>query len=197
MIAHLRGELLAKQPNQAIVETGGVGYDVTISVPTFSDLPGIGGEVALYIHTHVREDIIALYGFLRSAEKMLFEKLITVSGIGPKLAITILSGMAADEMVSAIRGNDIARLTRIPGIGKKTAERMVLELRDKLPAPAGEEPSAPAADALSPIDQDVLSALLNLGCARPQAEAAVRKAKATGTYPEFEPLFRRALELVR
>ena len=133
MIAHLRGKLLAKHPNQAIVETGGVGYDVTISVPTFSDLPGVGGEVALHIHTHVREDMIALYGFLRSAEKKLFEKLITVSGIGPKLAITILSGMAADEMVNAIRGNDIARLTRIPGIGKKTAERMVLELRDKLP----------------------------------------------------------------
>jgi len=134
MIAHLRGRLLAKHPNQAIVETGGVGYDVTISVPTFSDLPAIGGEVTLHIHTHVREDLIALYGFLRPAEKRLFEKLITVSGIGPKLAITILSGMAADEMVKAIRGNDVARLTRIPGIGKKTAERMVLELRDKLPA---------------------------------------------------------------
>src|SRR6201993_1776178 len=99
MIAHLRGKLLAKHPNQAIVETAGVGYDVTISVPTFSDLPGIGAEVALHIHTHVREDLIALYGFLRPSEKLLFEKLITVSGIGPKLAITILSGMAADEMV--------------------------------------------------------------------------------------------------
>ena len=129
----LRGKLLAKHPNQAIVETAGVGYDVTISVPTFSDLPAVGAEVALHIHTHVREDLIALYGFLRPSEKLLFEKLITVSGIGPKLAITILSGMAADEMVGAIRGNDIARLTRIPGIGKKTAERMVLELRDKLP----------------------------------------------------------------
>src|SRR5262252_10177813 len=133
MIAHLRGKLLAKHPNQAIVETGGVGYDVTISVPTFSDLPAVGSEVALFVHTHVREDALALYGFLRSSEKLLFEKLITVSGIGPKLAITILSGMPADEMVGAIRGNDVARLTRIPGIGKKTAERMVLELRDKLP----------------------------------------------------------------
>ena len=110
MIAHLRGKLLAKHPNQAIVETGGVGYDVTISVPTFSDLPDVGSDVALHIHTHVREDSIALYGFLRSAEKKLFEKLITVSGIGPKLAITILSGMAADDMVGAIRGNDVARL---------------------------------------------------------------------------------------
>src|SRR3984893_7771592 len=129
MIAHLRGKLFAKRPNQAVVETGGVGYDVTISVPTFSDLPAIGNEVALHIHTHVREDQLSLYGFLRATEKQLFEKLITVSGIGPKLAVTILSGMPADEMTGAIRGNDIARLTRIPGIGKKTAESMVLELR--------------------------------------------------------------------
>src|SRR5207248_11413512 len=134
MIAHLRGRLLAKHPNQVIVDVAGVGYDVTISVPTFSDLPALGGEVALHIHTHVREDALALYGFLRTSEKQLFEKLISVSGIGPKLAITILSGMPADEMVGAIRGNDVARLTRIPGIGRKTAERMVLELRDKLPS---------------------------------------------------------------
>src|ERR1700684_4631641 len=131
MIAHLRGRLLAKHPNQAVVEAAGVGYDVTISIPTFSDLPAMGSEVALHIHTHVREDAIALFGFLRAEEKQLFEKLITVSGIGPKLAITILSGMAADAMAAAIRSNDIARLTKIPGIGKKTAERMVLELRDK------------------------------------------------------------------
>src|SRR5580698_2713039 len=133
MIAHLRGKLLVKHPNQAVVETAGVGYDVTITVPTFSDLPAAGAEVALYIHTHVREDAISLYGFLRPSEKLFFEKLITVSGIGPTLAIKILSGMAADEMVGSIRGNDLARLTRIPGIGRKTAERMVLELRDKLP----------------------------------------------------------------
>src|SRR5436190_16031759 len=167
MIAHLRGKLLAEHPNQAIVETGGVGYDVTISVPTFSDLPALGAEVALHIHTHVREDLIALYGFLRPSEKLLFERLITVSGIGPKLAITILSGMAADEMVAAIRSNDIARLTRIPGIGKKTAERMVLELRDKLPE-AG-SPVAPTTPAGTPIEEDVLSALLNLGYQRPAA----------------------------
>src|SRR6202795_3149241 len=142
MIAHLRGTLLTKHPNQVVVETSGVGYEVTISVPTFSELPASGAEVALHIHTHVREDMIALYGFLRPAEKTLFEKLITVSGIGPKLAITILSGMAADEMVNSIRGNDIAQLTRIPGIGKKTAERMVLELRDKLTVEkAGEIPA--------------------------------------------------------
>src|SRR5690242_10150570 len=132
MIAHLRGKLIARHPNQVIVETSGVGYEVTISVPTFSDLPALGSEVCLHIHTHVREDQIALYGFLRAEEKQLFEKLITVSGIGPKLAITILSGMAAEEMTGAIRGNDVGRLTKIPGIGRKTAERMVLELRDKL-----------------------------------------------------------------
>src|ERR1700683_2392975 len=138
MIAHLRVLLLSKHPHQAVVATAGGGYAVSISVPPSTDLPTLGSEVALHIHTHVREDQIALYGFLKPAEKQLFEKLITVSGIGPKLAITILSGMPADEMVGAIRGNDIPRLTRIPGIGKKTAERMVLELRDKLP-PAGVE----------------------------------------------------------
>jgi Holliday junction DNA helicase RuvA len=132
MIAHLRGRLISKHPNQAIVEAGGVGYDVLITVPTFSELPAAGAEVALHIHTHVREDALALYGFLRPEEKQLFEKLITVSGIGPKLAITILSGMATTDMVGAIRGNDFARLTKIPGIGRKTAERMCVELRDKL-----------------------------------------------------------------
>ena len=196
MIAHLRGRLLAKRPNQAIIETCGVGYDVTVSVPTFLDLPGVGGEVELHVHTHVREDQIALYGFLGLAEKHLFEKLITVSGIGPKLAITILSGMAADEMVGAIRSNDVARLTRIPGIGKKTAERMVLELRDKLTVQGAEDMKVPPA--MGEVEEDVLSALMNLGCARPQAEAAVRKAKAGGGgMLEFEPLFRRALELIR
>jgi holliday junction DNA helicase RuvA len=188
MIAHLRGRLLAKHPNQAVVETAGVGYDVTISVPTFSDLPGLGGEVALHIHTHVREDVIALYGFLRSAEKTLFEKLITVSGIGPKLAITILSGMAADAMVDAIRDNNIARLTRIPGIGKKTAERMVLELRDKLPGvQAGEGPAAPT---LNPVEEDVLSALANLGYQRAAAEKALASASKNGS---FDATFREAL----
>jgi Holliday junction DNA helicase RuvA len=190
MIAHLRGKLLAKHPNQAVVETAGVGYDVVISVPTFSDLPAVGGEVALHIHTHVREDAIALYGFLRPSEKLLFEKLITVSGIGPKLAITILSGMAADEMVNAIRGNDVARLTRIPGIGKKTAERMVLELRDKLPQPG--PATAPAAPAMTATEEDVLSALLNLGYQRAAAEKALTAAKNSkaGT---FDSLFRESL----
>lgn len=190
MIAHLRGKVLAKHPNQVIVETSGVGYDVTISIPTFSDLPDTGSEVALHIHTHVREDAIALYGFLRSSEKQLFEKLITVSGIGPKLAITILSGMPADEMVRSIRGNDVARLTRIPGIGKKTAERMVLELRDKLPEPGAR--TAPATPSLSATEEDVLSALINLGYQRLSAEKAL-SALAKDKSGSFDVLFREAL----
>src|SRR5438876_11797528 len=124
MIAHLRGKLISRHPNEVIVETMGVGYDVTISVPTFSELPPVGSEVAFHIHTHVREDQIALYGFLRPEGKQLVEKLITVSGIGPKLAITILSGMPADEVVNSIRANELARLTKIPRIGRKTAEPM-------------------------------------------------------------------------
>ena len=201
MIALLRGVLLEKHPNQAVVDAGGVGYDVTIPVSTFTHLPDAGAEVRLRIYTHVREDALALYGFLTQDEKALFEKLIGVSGIGPTLAVKILSGVMAADLIHAIRRGEVERLVRIPGVGKKTAERMVLELRDKLPAVTGEEPEAAAAAALSPIDQDVLSALLNLGCARPQAEAAVRKAKAAAGVSsqslDFEPLFRRALELVR
>ncbi len=169
-------------------------YDVTISVPTFSDLPGLGSNVALHIHTHVREDVIALYGFLRPEEKQLFEKLITVSGIGPKLAITILSGMAADDMVKAIRGNDVVRLTRIPGIGKKTAERMVLELRDKLP-PAGAD-ALTAIPTLSAVEEDVLSALQNLGYQRPSAEKAVVAVSKNGKDGAFDAMFREALALL-
>jgi Holliday junction DNA helicase RuvA len=197
MIALLRGVLIEKHPNQAIVEAAGVGYDVTIPVSTFTHLPDAGAEIRLRVHTHVREDALALYGFLTQDEKALFEKLISVSGIGPKLAITILSGLAAPDLIGSIRRGEVERLVRIPGIGKKTAERMVLELRDKLPAATGGEPDAAAVPQLSPVDQDVLSALLNLGCGRPQAEAAVRKAKAAGSATDFEPLFRRALELVR
>jgi Holliday junction DNA helicase RuvA len=201
MIAQLRGTLLEKHPNQAIVEAGGVGYDVTIPVSTFTHLPDTGVEVKLRIHTHVREDALSLFGFLTQDEKAIFEKLIGVSGIGPTLAVKILSGLAASDLINSIRRGEVATLVRVPGIGKKTAERMVLELRDKLPATTGEEPSPATAEALSPVDQDVLSALLNLGCPRPQAEAAVRKAKVgaatAGANADFEPLFRRALELVR
>ena len=191
MIAHLRGTLLAKHPNQAIVETHGVGYDVAISVPTFTDLPAAGAEVALHIHTHVREDALSLYGFLRLAEKHLFEKLLTVSGIGPKLAVTILSGMPADEMVAAIRGGDLTRLTRIPGIGRKTAERMVLELRDKLPAVAGaaETGVSPA----NAVEEDVISALVNLGYQRVAADKALLAARGGKNPQNFDVLFRDAL----
>lgn len=189
MIAHLRGRLIAKHPNQAIVEAGGVGYDVVITVPTFSDLPAPGAEVALHIHTHVREDALALYGFLKSEEKQLFEKLITVSGIGPKLAITILSGMATADMVGAIRGNDFARLTKIPGIGRKTAERMCVELRDKLEGFG----AAQAVVTHSAVEDDVISALTNLGYQRALAEKAVERAVASAGHENFDAIFRAAL----
>ena len=188
MIAHLRGKLISRRPNLVIVETGGVGYDVTISVPAFGELPSLGSEVALHIHTHVRDDQLALYGFLRHEEKDLFEKLITVSGIGPKLAITILSGMPADDMVNSIRANDLARLTKIPGIGRKTAERMVLELRDKLP-PAGAD-QVQVVPSLSATQEDVLSALVNLGYQRSAAEKALVSLKENGS---FDAMFRAAL----
>ena len=187
MIAHLRGRLISKHPGQIVVETGGVGYELTISIPTFSDLPAAGAEVALQVHTHVREDALALFGFLRPEEKRLFEKLIAVSGIGPKLAITILSGMPTEAMIAAIRGNDVAQLTRIPGIGRKTAERMILELRDKLEAFAPSVAATPA----GVIEEDVVSALVNLGYQRGIAEKAVAAAKDGAE--SFDVLFRNAL----
>ncbi len=192
MIAHLRGKLIEKHPGQAVVEAAGVGYDVVVSVPTFAALPAAGAEVALHIHTHVRDDALALYGFLRKEEKQLFEKLISVSGVGPKLAMTILSGLpSAGEIVSAIRGNDLARMTKIPGVGKKTAERLVLELKDKLDA-FGVAPAKMAA--ASPLEEDVLSALVNLGYQRPHAERAVAAAAANGgKSSSFDALFRQAL----
>jgi Holliday junction DNA helicase RuvA len=200
MIAHLRGTLLEKHPNQIVVDVQGVGYDVTIPVSTFSSLPDAGAEVRLRVHTHVREDAISLFGFYSSQEKLLFEKLISVSGIGPKLAIIVLSGLATGDLVGAIRNGQVDHLVRIPGVGKKTAERMVLELRDKLDGVVGGT-AAPTEDrtvsAMTEVDQDVMSALMNLGCQRPAAETAIKKAKAGGTAAEFEPLFRRALELVR
>ena len=192
MIAHLSGKLLSKSVNLAVVDVGGVGYEVHIPLSTYYDLGEHASPVSLHIHTHVREDLIALYGFLRSAEKQVFEKLITVSGIGPKLAITILSGMPADEMVGAIRGNDVARLTRIPGIGKKTAERMVLELRDKLPS-EGISAAAPVAT-ISPVEEDVLSALVNLGYQRAAAERALASLTKNGKNAgSFDALFRETL----
>jgi Holliday junction DNA helicase RuvA len=198
MIAHLRGTLLEKHPNQAVVEAGGVGYDVMIPVSTFSALPETGREVRLRIHTHVREDAIALFGFATAEEKMLFERLISVGGIGPKLGITVLSGLAAADLIAAIRAGATERLVRIPGVGKKTAERMILELREKLPAGgAAEATTAGGHTPLGAVEQDVLSALINLGCTAAAAEAAVKKAKAAGAASEFEPFFRRALEFMR
>jgi Holliday junction DNA helicase RuvA len=188
MIAHLRGKLISKHPNQAIVEAGGVGYEVNISIPTFSGLPALGSDVSVFVHTHVREDALALYGFLRAEDKQLFEKLISVSGIGPKLAITILSGMPADAMVSAIKGNNLAALTRIPGIGKKTAERMVLELRDKLDAFG----AAAVAPPVSPVEEDVISAMVNLGYQRGAVEKALAQLGKTSE-DSFDALFRKAL----
>ncbi len=201
MIAFLRGKLLEKHPNQVIVEAGGVGYDVVIPISTFSTLPDPGAEVALRIHTHVREDALALFGFLTTEEKALFEKLISVSGIGPTLAIKVLSGIATAAIIDAIRGGHVELLVRIPGVGKKTAERMVLELKDKLEGlgvgTAHGGVAVRAEPAFSAIEQDVLSALLNLGCQRGAAEAAVRKAKSAEPELDFEPMFRKALALVR
>ena len=154
----------------------------------------------LRIHTQVREDAIALFGFFTIEEKLVFEKLISVSGIGPKLAIAVISGLPVDRLVGAIRGGDLNSLTKIPGVGKKTAERMILELRDKLDGIAGSASSPsefPRETAASALEQDVVSALLNLGCTRPSAEAAVKKARSLGVPEEFELLFRKSLELVR
>jgi Holliday junction DNA helicase RuvA len=200
MIALLRGTLLEKHPNQVIVEAGGVGYDVLIPISTYSALPETGSEVRLRIHTHVREDTLALFGFLTGEEKTIFERLISVSGIGPSLAVKVLSGMSTADLIPAIRNGSVEQLVRIPGVGRKTAERIVLELKDKLEGldatPVPGLAARPAAT-LSPLEQDVLSALLNLGCNRAAAEAAVRKAKAAGAPTDFEPLFRKSLELVR
>ncbi|HEU5234058.1 MAG TPA: Holliday junction branch migration protein RuvA [Terriglobales bacterium] len=194
MIAHLRGRLLEKHPSHLILEAAGVGYEVAISIPSFSGLPAEGAEVSLYIHTHVREDVLALYGFLRREEKQLFERLIGVSGIGPKLAMTVLSGIAPDALVSALRGNDLTALTRIPGVGKKTAERMVLELRDKLEGLTAAPAPAPA----SRMEEDVISALVNLGYQRSLAEAAAKKAiSKIGARGGFEEAFRETMGLMQ
>ena len=196
MIALLRGTLAEKHPNQAIVDAGGVGYDVSIPVSTYAKLPDVGASVLLRIHTSVREDAIQLFGFHTGDEKVLFEKLISVSGIGPGLALKVLSGMDAAGLVNAIRRGEVEKLVRIPGVGKKTGERMILELRDKLPAIEGAA-DGPALPPISALEEDVLSALVNLGCQRAAAETAVRKARAAGVPDVFEPLFRKALELVR
>ena len=199
MIAHLRGTLLEKHPNLVIVDTGGVGYEVIIPVSAYSSLPETGSQVQLYIHTHVREDALALFGFISAADKALFEKLITVSGIGPKLAVTALGGLTAPDLSAAIREGSVDQLVRIPGVGKKTAERMVLELRDKIDLIPGAARAAAAGarSAFNTTEEDVISALANFGASRAAAEAAVTKARSSSEGNDFDELFRRALKLVR
>lgn len=191
MIAHLRGRLLDKQPNRVIVDVHGVGYDVFVPLSTFYGLGAVGDETALRVHTHVREESLALYGFATRLEQDLFERLIGVSGIGPKLALSVLSGIEPDELIRAIEHTDVARLTSIPGVGKKTSERIVLELKDRLPKTVQPLDRTAAAAGASAQRDDVISALLNLGYHRPLAEKAVDAAakKASG----FEDTLRQAL----
>jgi len=198
MIAHLRGRLLSKAPNRVIIEAGGVGYDVSIPVSTFYELGEIGGETNLYVYTYVREDALALFGFRTDREKSLFEKLLSVSGVGPKLAVTLLSGLEIDDLIAAVRKGDIARLVSVPGVGRKTAERLIVELREKLAKFAIEEPERQAAPAAPSggVEEDVLSALMNLGYARPSAEAALREARAASPNGEFEEWLRGSLRLL-
>lgn len=195
MIARLRGRLVSKAPGEVVLDVSGVGYRVAIPVSTFYRLGELGNEASLLTYTHVREDVLALFGFLTSEEEALFELLIGVAGVGPKLAINILSGIDAPELVQALRVADVARLTRIPGVGKKTSERLVLELRDKankLPLAATEQKAAqPGA---SPKD-DLVSALANLGYSRPEAEKAVLRALEEDGAGRFEDLLRRALRI--
>ena len=195
MIARLRGRLVSKGPGEVVLDVGGVGYRVAIPVSTFYRLGEPGGEASLLTYTHVREDTLALFGFLTSEEQALFELLIGVAGVGPRLAINILSGIDAPELVQALRAADIARLTRIPGVGKKTAERLVVELRDKahkLPLAATEEAATPPG---STSKDDLVSALANLGYSRPEAERAVERALKEDASGRFEDLLRRALRI--
>jgi holliday junction DNA helicase RuvA len=192
MIAYLRGRLLDKQVNRVVVDVEGVGYEVHVPLSTFYDMGEPGAEVALRVHTHVREDALALFGFLTTLELQLFERLISVNGIGPKLALAVLSGIEPRELIAAIRRGDVARLTGIPGIGKKTAERLGLELKDRLPAGLLPETGAQVAGESS-LRQDVLSALLNLGYHRPLAERAVDGAIKSAGEEGFERTLKNAL----
>jgi holliday junction DNA helicase RuvA len=196
VIAQVRGRLLRKAPQEAIVDVAGVGYRVTIPLSTFYRLGEPGEEVALLTHTHVREDTLALFGFLTVAEQALFERLIAVSGVGPKLAVSILSGIEAPDLVAALRASDLARLTRIPGVGKKTAERLALELRDKLQDLAVPAEEAPAATPASSAKEDLVSALVHLGYSRPEAEKGVDRALKDAGDGRFEDLLRRTLRIL-
>ncbi len=195
MIAQLRGTLEDKRPNQVLVDVGGVGYLVHVPLSTFYALGGLHSSVTLLVHTQVREDSISLYGFLTSREKHLFELLISASGVGPSLGLKILSGMSVDDLAPAIRSGDIARLTRIPGVGRKTAERIVLELRDKVDAVEGPEELRRPVTATGTAG-DAVSALLNLGYEQRAAEQAVECAKKDGASETFEQLLRAALQVL-
>jgi Holliday junction DNA helicase RuvA len=193
MIGQLRGRLTDKRPNQVLVDVGGVGYVVQVPLSTFAALGELHTEVTLLIHTHVREDALALYGFLSSREKHFFEMLLSASGVGPSLALKILSGMSVEELVPAIRGGDLGRLTKIPGVGRKTAERIVVELRDKLEA-VTVEVERPTASSPAGIDADVVSALVNLGYEARAAESAVADARHENGAGTFEKLLRASLQ---
>lgn len=197
MISYLRGTLFLKRPNLVIVDVHGVGYEVNIPISAYSGLPELGAEVRLHVHMHVREDVHALFGFPTEGDKVLFEKLITVSGIGPKLAMTALGGLSSADLAAAIRGGSLEQLVKIPGVGKKTAERMVLELRDKMSLEGLPERGAAPGKGFNDTEEDVISALMNFGAVRAAAEAAVRKAEAGGGPNDFDALFRRALAIVR
>ena len=191
MIAQLRGTLIDKRPNQVLIDVSGVGYLVHIPLSTFYSLPDLHSEVTLLIYTHVREDQLSLYGFLTAREKHLFELLISASGVGPTLATKILSGMSVEELAPAIRRSDLGQLTRIPGVGRKTAERMVVELRDKLAAMEAHEAAPEPATGL---EADVVSALVNLGYDRRAAERALESARRDGAPAGFESLLRTTLQ---
>ena len=199
MIAYLRGRIIDKQPNRIVIDVNGVGYDVFVPLSTFYGLGDPGSETALRIHTHVREDALALYGFATSLELTLFERLIGVSGIGPKLALAVLSGIEPRELVRAIEQADVERLTRIPGVGKKTSERIVIELKDRLPRVQSDVAEAVAdRPAPSMLRDDVLSALVNLGYHRPLSEKAVDAAVKAVPDGSFERTLKHALrELAR
>jgi Holliday junction DNA helicase RuvA len=199
VIAYLRGQIFEKQPNRIIVDVAGTGYDVQVPLSTFYGLGDAGSEIALRIHTHVREEVLALYGFATRLEQDLFERLIGISGIGPKLALAVLSGIEPAELIRAIERGDVARLTGIPGVGKKTSERIVLELKDRLPRvhSVAATTGVMALDAPA-LRDDVLSALINLGYHRPLAEKAVEAAIKAAPGGDFERTLRQALrELAR
>ena len=197
MIAHLRGRILEKHPNRIVVDVNGVGYDVAVPLSTFYGLGDAGTEVALRVHTHVREDALALYGFATALELELFNRLISISGIGPKLALAVLSGIEPPDLVAAIERGDLARLTAIPGVGKKTSERIVLELKDRLPRVHAVDAAGAVASTELVLRDDLLSALMNLGYHRPLAEKAVDAAlKTTGRDAGFERTLKQALREV-